>query len=425
MKTIILCVTLVACVMATTTYAQSDYTYDYSSHESYGDWSTYTNHDYSYDSSYSEWSGYSSGDGYYVYSNQPEIREINDDNATEPGGENRDTLRAGLALAQSFWDSYEIDLYYWDEDNWVHMEATANLQNEITSLKIDDEVILQLGDDPLPGIPIPDSGMTNVYVNVTGYGNDGNAKVHGSENLNIVDESHPINVVLRPLDTIEYIPYTELPDGVDPSNLMITTSDGHWVGYYIDLGYFKGFYFWVDPTVDPLRVSVVDRETGYSYETFVVDPVEDSSEIDPSVSTNFSLVGKVHRFILRDNESYSVLQSGVDGWTRPSQIEGDVVQDVVPAKSFIYEDKEGSGAKLYLFGDVSADAVVKISAYVNGEFHSSASVLADSFYNDVTHSLRVTGDGTYKAIVFVVEILAGETASDFYFELSSHHGGKG
>lgn len=357
--------------------------------------------------------------------------EINTDGTTEKGGDIRDTVRAGHAFSNAYWDYLEMRVSYWDEKTEIYnrIEATLNLDHWITKLKINNELILSISDEPLPGIPVPEGGMRNVSVSVTGY-RSGHPKVHGGAFLSLVDEEHPINVMLRPLDVILYIPYTSVPAGVnDPHELLLQSLGGSWVGYYTDTfaGY-EGFIFYVDPTIDPIFVSIIDRTTGKRYGNFEVDPLE-GAEADSSVSANFDLVGKVHRFHFSDGRTYATLGSKIDGFTKldsPIDEDGD---GVVYAKSFIYENSGDAPLRFYAYGPATPNSEIRLTAYKNGEENNSITVLSSEFDDYIGHGVSLEGednDDEYSTAMFTIEVLRGEATGEFYFELSKYGwGGKG
>jgi len=352
---------------------------------------------------------------------------------TEYDSNERDVRRAGQAFAEVFWDSYNLEVFYTDlaGETSNSMTLTATLQGRITSVSLNGEVIMSEGEGTLPGIPIPKGGMWNVYAYADGVRGD-RPMVHGHVQRDLVDETNPLSIVLRPVNKTKIVPYSqsELPAGVNPEDFRLVSENGDWVGYYYS--WLNGFVLWVDPTISPISVTVVGPG-GRRYESFIVDPFEDPQPVQ-AASVNFDLVGKVHRFVFDENERYpyAYLFAPMDGVSEINEVvpTGEFKQ-MVPARSFIYENASGRELDFSTNGRVDSwNSWVRVTVYsvTPGRepfkiAHFSGQSERDSGDADYTVNAGVRIPSGYTNLLFVVEVLSGSPTTDFNFSLGT--GGKG
>lgn len=339
----------------------------------------------------------------------------------------RDAVRAGIGYAQVMWHEYVIDITYLGKDNeWHYMLLDANLKGQITSVTLDDKVILKKGEAVLPGIPMPEGGMRYAYVYVDGVIDD-EPKVNGSAYYERLKNGDRVSVLLRPLKNVKFIPanlssFPAIPDDVDPFDIRLVDENGNWVGYYYP--WLGGFVLYQDPTANPFYASIYIQGYTGNFGSFLVDPLKQQTKKFQGASMDFSLLGGVVRIVEPSYESYKLDgQTTYDGGTTPRQ-----------AKSFIYHNERGEDVGFSFWAKpIVKSGWIKIDVYsVSGSDHEKVftkTIFPKQYYEgfeyDEYFNLPCASEG-WEDLVFVVQVQAGGVVDDkIQFGLFPQGSGKG
>jgi len=340
----------------------------------------------------------------------------------------RDTFRAGQALARAFWHELFISLNYQNPDGSYHyMVATTDVHGSVDSVTLDGKVVISEEEGiSLPGIPVPIGGMRNVAVYVDGVDTNEVPVVMGQGRFDLVDEKHPISIILRPTETTKFVAYDisglDLPKDFDVYNLRLVLQDGTWVGYYQP--WLGGFVMFVDPSGSPFYATISTENPQMRYDSILIDPLKQKTKSFQGSSINTQLIGGVHRFMF---------QNSTDGWyndNMQSSLDGYIEKNgsKVKAKSFIFENTRGLSLALYVYGEVSSSTRMKMSAYfvypdkvkLIGE-----TTISPTYQNgryEVSTPLRIYPKSTDPtSLMFVVEQVSGEPAQNLGFSLYNEY----
>jgi hypothetical protein len=347
--------------------------------------------------------------------------------SSDKGETKRDAVRAGWALAQKFWDYYEASIGYLDpnDENYHRMVAKLDLNLNVIELELDSQVVICPSDEPLPGIPLPEGGMKYASISIDAF-RGGHPKLTGGGYFEKIQNGDFLQVILRPQEDLIWVPYNlsgEYPE--NSRNLELVSPKGDWLGYYRD--WIGGFVLEIDPSIDPIYVRVINRETNNYLESFWLDPMEEDgpTEFDGS-SINLNLIGNVLRIVPNQYGAANYF-SQIDGYT-------DFGDRDIPAKALIYEDELGQDLYLYVSGEGTKDSMINVTAYdvTKGGLKEIGNVdlivhepvfSGEIPYFNVT--VRIPKSDSYRAVMFLVKFIEGEPVGPWNFYFSVEYPGKG
>ena len=251
-----------------------------------------------------------------------------------------DSVKMGQAFSSfsdiesySLHGEYEID----NDGEEISFEAKMDLQGKIFYFEINEVVIVEEGDTPLPGLPRPKVGeVTDFYVHVHAMSLDGDNVAFGGFSVDRLGENSPILVTLWPNDIKQFIEY-EIPAGLESDDLRLVSENGNLYGRYDSSR--GGFELWINPNSSSTLVYITNQD-GAKLDSFYVEPFVDTRD-SGTLHVSPVLAGGVTRLVFQGNNSYSSMKFDFDGLT--------IVDDQkVPSKVFIYDTKgERFGATFY------------------------------------------------------------------------------
>lgn len=272
-----------------------------------------------------------------------------------------------------------------------------NLDLWVTHLEINGTVMMSFNDDPLPGIPFPESGvMRGVYTYVTGVVNDDDWRGFGSANYEILVPSDPIRILFYP----DYVRRVLGLPGRSGSRLYV---DGELVAGYSS--YYSGYvlYLRLDRGFGPHTYEVRSSE-GYVTARGQLDWLYRPLVPTEGPATGFFNI-EMAGGVLVTRDSYVSMELSFDGHVY-SEDKG----RIVPAKVILMDMDEGGS---FYIADEWEEAI--LFAVNDGELYEIERAESD----DKDYYWNQFSPGSGKLILVVL----GDEDEEFYFSFS--RSGKG
>lgn len=212
---------------------------------------------------------------------------------------------------------------------WEYGQFKMAPDGTVTELTLNN--VVQSG--TFSGIPYPKTGIrTQFYVSVNAYDKWGKFVGSGYSNMEVLKKGDPISLKLKPASVEDNIKFSVLT-GVDPSALILETTDGGIWSYNTSIG---GFSVWSNPSVG-VGFRIINANTGTVYSVGDIPPFQDTvtSSGDSVVTVGYE--GNVTEVKFSSSSQY---------FYRPSQQTDGAVTDkttasLTPAK--VYMARLGGG----------------------------------------------------------------------------------